>query len=141
VISFHFAATASGSMSLSFGKTTLFVRMGEHCELTGVPVSSLPSQLSGVTTEDFVEGSSVLALFGSEITNDGCDEVRRHGIHEVPIVNMVPTAALTATYLGQTVAVIAVPALGAIQLAWIPARPPSIASVLVKPMMADLAVE
>lgn len=45
------------------------------------------------------------------------------------------------TYLGQTVAVMAVPALGAIQLTLIFALAPSIASVRVRPIMAALAVE
>lgn len=53
----------------------------------------------------------------------------------------VHAGAVMLTYWGQMVLVMAVPALGAIQFALILYRAPSMAAVLVRPMIADLAVE
>lgn len=102
------------------------------------PVSSLPSHLSGVSAESLVQSSGILALLGCEVANDGSNIVGRHCVHQVPTDQL---RTPVNTHCGQTVAVIAVPARGAMQLTRMLVRPPSMASARARPIKAALAVE
>jgi hypothetical protein len=117
-------------------------------------VSPLPSHLRGVTSKSLVEGSGVgPPLSGPSELFDVHSRVICLTFRDLvdamspdfiaPVVGYLASEQCTdsGTHWGQTVAVMAVPARGAMQLAWIPVRPPSMARVRVKPIMAALAVE